>query len=179
MSILKPSEENVTISPHEIIEIISHDIGVNASQVKLSVKVSTSNPESYFNDGNHDYFKCLLAEVDVPGKIQKFDIYSKDILTLLEKYMEIDVSNLELKFDYQQSQEGLNYELLRINITNKLNNEIQNSNEQFDPLKSSLNTMNNLINSINISPMSLNDMTKQIEQLEATLEQTKKHLPKV
>ena len=121
----------------------------------------------------------MLAEVDVPGKIQKFDIYSKDILTLLEKYMEIDVSNLELKFDYQQSQEGLNYELLKINVTNKLNNEIQNSNEQFDPLKSSLNTMNNLINSINISPMSLNDMTKQIEQLEATLEQTKKHLPKV
>lgn len=158
MSILKPKEEHVSISPEEILQIIAHDLGVSEEQIKINVCL---------NNYPSQEFKCLSASVYLPGKTQKFDILEQDVLSLLEKYTGAEISNLKLEFDYQVNQDNNNLDLIRINVKNK--NEYQNTIPQEDLLMQSLSNMNNLVNSMPIGTQSLDEMSKNIDSLEDSI----------
>lgn len=161
MSILKPKEEHVSISPEEILQIIAHDLGVSEEQIKINVCL---------NNYPSQEFKCLSATVHLPGKTQKFDIFEKDVLSLLEKYTGAEIENLKLEFEYQSTSNNL-FELIRINVKNKL--DYQNELPQEDLLSSSLNNMNHLINSIPLENQSLSEMSKNIDSLEDSIQKAR------
>jgi len=168
MSILTPKEENVSIAPEEILQIIAHDLGVNEQQIKIHVLLDNKS-QDYFNHSIQE-FKCLSATVHLPGKTQKFDIFEKDVLSLLEKYTGAEIENLKLEFEYQSTSNNL-FELIRINVKNKL--DYQSELPQEDLLSSSLNNMNHLINSIPLENQSLSEMSKNIDSLEDSIQKAR------
>lgn len=164
MSILKPVEETVDISTKEIKELIAYDLGISPENININVKVEQSNGINFFNDSPIEKATALVATVNLPGKTQKFEIYEKDLKTLLQTCLQQNFEENVLQFNYQKDQHGQSYELLSVSVGKKP--EVTNSQ---DLLMDSLTNMQNLVQNIEIKPQSLDQMSRTIDSLEDSI----------